>query len=577
MAAGAPPDPHRTPPIQPCLSHGQPAAHVRTEQQQAQQQQPVQQQQQPEQQENVSGQQQQQQAASHKNVPAGVAVGAGAQAGQATANLPSWISPGAQQAHSSQQESHVSASHVSQSTDSSESHGLAALQEVSDEQQSRQEHVTGSHMESDQARSQVANQAAPRQSELQAADKPDCATPPAEGYQDVQAGDLHNVGRSARTPTCATSTKPHRAMSAVEPKQARSLDEPRQDMLAAQLSQDVSAGKPNQKLSGEARAHALEPTGAVSSPEVVTKAPPQGRRRRLRKASTQMLPQQLQQSEQQLLYEGEAELRQQPGKKSRQRPAAQKQQQQQVAKLVDCMMGDMQQANQLSRAGSREASAVPVESQQSAVHASAHDSQIQSAQAQKKKAQQSAVHALAHDSHIQSVEAPNRKGQDFEPNASVSGTEVSPNNKMISKRLQRETSAVDKLDSGGKTRQHRRQQPPGASCADQTPAEAAGQVDPSPKHTHQSRRNHEGDQSIRRQPEAYDGAMHGQGSEPIPEGRTTFVDAREHVGALRQPGKRPVGKSSTDQAAAAAGTAAPAAKRHRRSRESDANKPWWVV
>ena len=566
MAAGAPPEPHKTPPIQLLLTHGQPAAHVRTEQQQAQQQQ------QPEQQENVSGQQQQQQAASHKDDPAGVAMGDGAHAGQATAILPPWISPEAKQAHSSQLESHVSASHVSQSIDSSESHGLAALQEVSDEQQSGQEHVIGSHMKSDQARSQVANQTLPRQSELQGADKPRHATSPAEPDQDMPAGDLHNVGVSAGTPTYGTSTKPDQAQPAVEPKQAMSLDEPRQDMLAAQLSQDVSAGKPDQKLSGEARAHALEVTGAVSSPEVVTKAPPQGRRRRLRKASAQVLPQQLRQTEQRLCYEEEAELRQ-PGKKPRQRSAAQKQ----VTKLVDCTMGDMQQANQLSRAGSREASAVPVESQQSAVHALAHDPQIQSAQAQKKKAQQSAVHALAHDSQTQSAQAHKQKAQDCEPNASASGTEASPDNKMISKRLQRGTSAVDKLDSGGKTRQHRRQQPPGASCADRTPAEAAGQVDPAPKLTHQLRRNHEGDLANRHQPEAYDDAMHGQGSEPIPEGRTTFADAREHVGALRQSGKRPTGTSSTDQAAAAAGTAAPAAKRHRRSRESDANKPWWVV
>ena len=561
------------------LTHGQPAAHVRTEQQQ-----PVQQQQQPEQQENVSSQQQQQQAASHQDIPAGVAMGDGAQAGQATANLPSWDSPDsdAKQAHSSQQESHVSASHVSQSIDSSESHGLAALQEVSDEQQSGQVHVTGSHMEADQARSQVANQTLPRQSELQqGADKPRYATLPAEPDQDMPAGDLHKVGMSAGKLTCATSTKPGQAMPAVEPEQAMSLDQPRQDI---QLSQDLSRGKLAQKLSGEARqklsdearAHALKPTGAVSSPELVTKPPPQGRRRRLWKASAQVLPQQLQQSEQQLLYEGEAEL-QQPGKQPRQRQATQQQQQQQGTKLVDCMLNGVQQANQLSRAGSREASAVPVESQQSAVHAVAHDSQIQSAQALKKKAQQSAVHALAHDSQIQSAQALKRKAQDFEPNAPASGTDASPSNKMISKRLQRERSAVDKLESGGKTRQHRRQQPPGASCADQTPA---GQSDPSPKHTHQSRRNHEGDLSDGHQPEAYDDAIHRQGRETRPEGRTTSVDAREHIGALRQSGKRPLGTSSTDQAAAAAGgaaPAAPAAKRHRRSRESDANKPWWVV
>ncbi|KAL0047800.1 hypothetical protein WJX82_000227 [Trebouxia sp. C0006] len=48
------------------------------------------------------------------------------QPGEGRANLPSWISPKPEQDHSSQQESHVSPSHVSQSPDSSSSHGLAA-------------------------------------------------------------------------------------------------------------------------------------------------------------------------------------------------------------------------------------------------------------------------------------------------------------------------------------------------------------------------------------------------------------------------------------------------------------------
>ena len=439
------------------------------------------------------------------------------QPGEGRANLPSWISPKPEQDHSSQQESHVSPSHVSQSPDSSSSHGLAASQQLSLEQRSRQEHVTSGHMLlPDLAMSQVSSQVQAIQPLLQTADKPD------------------------------------QAMSAAEPDQA---------MFEA-----------DKGMTDETEAHALKPAGAVDSPALAAKSAPMAKQERLASSSGtsgQKLPRPLQKTQQQLPCTDDDSTENQPqqqqqGRKSKHKPSQHKlsqqklsqQQQQQQEEEANLLLHapNTEQAYQLSKAASRETSAIPAESQQSAVHALGGTRQSQPAQE---------MHRTSHE---------------CVPQASALFQKALPEHQATSGRRKRHWKAVQEADDGVKADKRRRSCKDALSCPEQEVevgqtvteakdvcAQKAGSKRPSVAEDLHNSQEHVA-------------ALHSQGRESRP-AVDQVARADVHADALVKPVRRQMEINSECKSDAAASTDGPAAKRHRRSRDrpSDANKPWWVV
>ncbi len=431
------------------------------------------------------------------------------QQGEGRANLPSWISPKPEQDHSSQQESHVSPSHVSQSPDSSSSHGLAASQQLSHEQQSRQEHVTGGHMLHDYAMSQVSIQAQASQPLLQTTDRPD------------------------------------QAMSTAEPIQAMS--------------------EPDEGITDDTEAHALQPAGTVGSPALAAKSAPMTKKERLASTSStsgQKLPRQLQKPQQQLPCTNDSSAEDQPrqqqqGEKLKQKVSQQKlsqQQQQQQAKLSELHVPHMEQAHQLSRAGSREASAIPAKSQRSAMHALGRTFQTQSAQE---------MHRTSRESVSQ---------------ASALLHKALPEHQATSGRGKRQWKAVQEADNGVTAKKSRRSCIDALSCPEQEVE--VGQTVTEAKHicAQKAGRKQTTDADDLHNPQERLAALHspGRGSRPAGD---KVAGGDVHADALAKPVKRQIEIDCQCKRAAAASNDGPAAKRHRRSRDrpSDANKPWWVV
>lgn len=434
------------------------------------------------------------------------------QPGEGRAKLPSWISPQPEQDHSSQQESHVSPSHVSQSPDNSSSHGLAVSQQLSHEQRSRQELVTSGHMLlPDLAMSQVSSQ--------------------------VQASQL----------LLQTTGKPNQAMSAAEPIQAMF--------------------EPDEGMANDTEAHALKPAGAVGSPAPAVKSASTAKDAKLATLSStsgQKLPRDLQKPQQQLpctenpSTEDQPQQQQQQGRKSKQKLSQQKlyqqRQQQQEAKVSELHAPHMEQAHQLSRVGSRETSAVPAESQQSAVHALGRTCQPQPAQE---------MHPTSHE---------------CVPQASALFTKALPEHQATSGRGRRQWKAVQEADDGVKAKNSRRSCVNALSCPEQEVE--VGQTVIEAKHVcaRKAGRKRPSDADVLHNPQQYVAALHRQGHESRP-AFDNVAGADVHADALVEPVRRHIDINSECRSDAAASFDGPAAKRHRRSRDrpSDANKPWWVV
>ncbi|DBA94072.1 TPA: hypothetical protein ACH3X1_001720 [Trebouxia sp. C0004] len=436
------------------------------------------------------------------------------QPGEGRANLPSWISPKPEQDHSSQQESHVSASHVSQSPDSSSSHGLAASQQVSHEQRSRQEHVTVGHMLPEFATSQASSLVQASQPSLQTTDKPD------------------------------------QAMSAAEPIQAMS--------------------EHDEGMAADTEAHALKPAGTVDSPALAAKSAPMAKKERLASlsgVSGQKLPWQLQKPHQLpcvdgLLTEDQPWQQQQQGGKPKQKLFHQKlshqklfqQQQQQESKLSELHAPPTAQAHQLSRAGSREASAIPAESQQSAVHALGRTRQTQPAQER------------------------HRTSRECVPQASALIQKALSEHQATSGRGKRQWKAVQQADDGVMAKRNRRSCINALSFPEQEVE--VGQTVTEAKHicAQQAGRKQSTDAVELHKPQEHVADLHSQGRESRP-AVDKVAGADVHADALVEPVERQVEVNSECRSAAAASTDGPAAMRNRRSRDrsSDANKPWWVV
>jgi len=433
------------------------------------------------------------------------------QPGEGRANLPSWISPKPEQAHSSQQESHVSPSHVSQSPDGSSSHGLAASWQLSHGQQSRQEHVTGGHMMlPDLAMSQVSSQ--------------------------VQASQ----------PLLQTTDKPNQAMSAAEPIQAMF--------------------EPDEGMANDTEAHALKPAGAVGSPAPAAKSASTAKNAKLASLSStsgQKLSRQLQKPQQQPpctenpSTEDQPQQQQQQGRKSKQKLSQQKlsqQQQQQQAKLSKLHALNTEQAHQLSRAGSRETSAVPAESQQSAVH------------------------ALGRTRQTQPVQEVHHTSRECVPQASALFQKALPEHQATSGRGKRQWKAVQEAEDGVKAKKSRRSCTNALSCPEQEVE--VGQTFTEAKHIRAQKagRKRPSDADELHNPQQHVAALHSHGRESRP-AVYNAAGADVHADALVEPVRRQIEINSECKSDAAASTDGPAAKRHRRSRDrpSDANKPWWVV
>ena len=421
------------------------------------------------------------------------------QPGEGRANLPSWISPKPEQDYSSQQESHVSPSNVSQSPDSSSSHGLAASQQLSLEQRSRQEHVTNGHMLlPDLAMSQVSSQVQASQPLLQTADKPD------------------------------------QAMSAAEPVQAMF--------------------EPGEGVADDTGAHARQPAGTVGSPALSGNSAPMAKKERLASlsgTSGQKLPQQLQKAQQQLpctdnpsIEDQPQQQQQQQGRKSKQKQSQQQQQQQ--AKLSEQHAHHMEKAHQLSRAGSREISAIPAESQQSAVHALGRTRQAQPAQ------------EMHHTS------------REWVPQASVVLQKASPEHQATSGRGKRQWKAVQDAEDGVKAKKSRRSCKDALSSPEQEVEVGQTVTEDKDICAQKAGRKRPGDADDIHNPQQHVAALHSPGHESDDKGPGADV----HADALVKPVRRQIGIDIECNRAVAASTDGPAAKRHRRS---SANKPWWVV
>ena len=419
------------------------------------------------------------------------------------ANLPSWVSPKPEQDHGSQQESHASPSHVSQSPDNSSSHGLAASQQSGLEHRIRQEHVTSGHMLlPDLAVGQMSRQVQGSQPLLQTADKLD------------------------------------QAMSAAEPIQA--MFEPDEGMA--------------------------DDTEAFGSPALSAKSAPMAKQERLASlsgTSGQKLQRPWQEAQQQLPCTDDPSTEDQPeqqqqGRRSKQKLSQQKlsqqQQQQQQQAKSELHAPNTEQAHQLSRAGSRETSAIPAESQQSAVHALGRPRQTQPAQ------------EMHHTS------------RECVPQGSALFQKALPEHQATSGRGKRQWTAVQEAEDGVKAKKSRRSCTTALSCPEQEVE--VGQTVTEAKHVcaQKAGRKQPCDADNLHKPQEHVAALHSQGRESRP-AVDNVAGADVHADTLVEPVRRQMEINSECKSAVAASTGGPAAKRHRRSRDrpSDANKPWWVV
>ena len=305
--------------------------------------------------------------------------------------------------------------------------------------------------------------------------------------------------------------------------------------------------EPDQAVSDETGAHALSPAGAVDRlPAPAGAVPLSSKKQKPGRAQSQKPSQQLPQPKQQV---------------------PQPTQQQQQEKLAKSLSDDRQHPNQISRAGSREASAIPAESQQSAVHSLLPAAQIRTAPPQEGRAQ-------GHKHRVQLV-----AGQ----------------------------AALDDKVPSGRTKKHERVD---GGAADQSGAKPRKRgrprldaaYPPDDVTTTDSQTGFEGHQADteRIQAQVRTSCRNQHGDEvvsdlPKPEGQHTddihidvhFQECEQAVAnatleahaddGLTRLGKRHIDTSSNVKGDAGASSTAPAAKRHLRSRDSDAIKPWWVV
>ena len=270
----------------------------------------------------------------------------------------------------------------------------------------------------------------------------------------------------------------------------------------------------------QARARALEPAGATCSPAPTAAALPSGKRWKLSKQAGPQLSHQ--EPKQQLMQELAIQS-------SNQKP----------------------NLEQISRAGSRAACAVPAESQQSAVHAllPAPQSQAHEAEDNPAQAQASKPRMLLDD------RAGLRRAKRQRPGVNDG---VQPGAKAKTRVRPRANAAPDTEE---------------VIIVSSQDAKEEGQPDIVSVHSHAQQ---SGMSECHIATDLSKSKGHGAAMQRhdgrVPQTRS--ADAKLHADDDLGSGRRQAGIGDDHEVAT---IAAPAVKRHTRSRDSDANKPWWVV